>query len=326
MIPSVGGIIDRGGIILGSSRCQEFFDAEVRGQVVRLLDVLGIDRLVVVGGEGSLKGAAELVAESRLRVIGVPASIDNDYPLSMSCLGVDTAINTVVTAVRHFNDTAGSHHRIMVLEIMGRDCGHLAETAALASGAEIVVTPERPPMDQLKMEGIAKLLEKGMLLGRSHAIVLVAEGVKVDPPSPAGPTKTLADFLQARFNGEGRLSHPVEVRYSVLGHLQRGGTPTAADRLLAAGFAESAWEHLAAVEPRCGVLGLVQGRIQLQDFHALPGQEHSAQLGRIYQLQKDVSKYSVVSSDGSSSESAAPALRGRRRTKRTKPLTTERRT
>ena len=291
--PSVGGIIDRGGIILGSSRCQEFFDAEVRGQVVRLLDVLGIDRLVVVGGEGSLKGAAELVAESRLRVIGIPASIDNDYPLSSSCLGVDTAINTVVAAVRHFNDTAGSHHRIMVLEIMGRECGHLAETAALASGAEIVVTPERGPMDQLKREGIAKLLEEGMLLGRSHAIVLVTEKVQVDPPNTAGPTKTLADFLQAHFNGKGRLSRPVEVRYSVLGHLQRGGTPTAADRLLAADFAEAAWEHLAAAEPRCGVLGLVQGHIQLHDFHAVPGPEHAAQLGRIYQLQKDVSKYSV---------------------------------
>lgn len=338
--PSVGGIIDRGGIILGSSRCQEFFDAEVRGQVVRLLDALGIDRLVVVGGEGSLKGAAALVAESRLRVIGIPASIDNDYPLSRSCLGVDTAINTVVAAVRNFNDTAGSHHRIMVLEIMGRDCGHLAETAALASGAEIVVTPERGPMGQLKMEGIAKLMEKGMLSGRSHAIVLLAEGVKVDPPSPAGPTKTLADFLQAHFNGKGNLSRPVEVRYSVLGHLQRGGTPTAADRLLAADFAEAAWEHLVAAQPRCGVLGVVQGQIQLQDFNAVLGPEHAAQLSRVYQLQKDVSKYSVGSMppkgtgpfppdenrDGPRGKPVAPTLRGRRRTNRTKPLTTERRT
>ena len=325
--PSVGGIIDRGGIILGSSRCQEFFDAEVRGQVVRLLDALGIDRLVVVGGEGSLKGAAALAAESRLRVIGIPASIDNDYPLSRSCLGVDTAINTVVAAVRHFNDTAGSHHRIMVLEIMGRDCGHLAETAALASGAEIVVTPERGPMEQLKMEGIAKLLEKGMLLGRNHAIVLVTEKVKVDPPNPAGPTKTLADYLQDHLNGEGGVPPPVEVRYSVLGHLQRGGTPTAADRLLAADFAEAAWEHLAAGDPRCGVLGLVQDQIQLQDFHAVPGPEHAAQLSRIYQLQKDVSKYSAgPNADSSPRKQAALALRGRRRTKRTRPLTTERRT
>jgi 6-phosphofructokinase 1 len=148
---------------------------EVRSQAIGLLDILNIDRLVVVGGEGSLKGAADLVAEGRLRVIGIPATIDNDYPLSERSLGFDTAVNTVVSCVRQFNDTAGSHHRIMVLEIMGRQCGELAETAALASGAEIVVTPERGPLTKEKMSGIAERIEKSMELGRTHAIVLVTE-------------------------------------------------------------------------------------------------------------------------------------------------------
>ncbi len=291
--PSVGGIIDRGGIVLGSSRCPEFHELEPRNQAIRLLDMLGVGRLVVVGGEGSLKGAADLVAESSLRVIGIPATIDNDYPFSERSLGSDTAVNTVVSCVRRFDDTAGSHHRIMVLEIMGRQCGHLADTAALASGAEIVVTPERGPLDQFKMEGIAKLLEKGMLLGRSHAIVLVTEGVKVDPPNAAGPTKTLADFLERHFHREGSLFGHVDTRYSVLGHLQRGGSPTAADRLLAADFAEAVWEALAASERQSGVLGLRHGEIRLQEFGREPGPEYAARIQRVYQLQKDVSKYSV---------------------------------
>jgi 6-phosphofructokinase 1 len=288
---SVARIIDRGGIVLGSSRCPEFHEPEVRCRAIRLLEMLGIERLVVVGGEGSLKGAADLGRESHLCTIGIPATIDNDFALSERSLGFDTAANTVVSCVRQFNDTAGSHHRIMVLEIMGRQCGELAETAALASGAEIVVTPERGPLTAEKMLGIAERIEKSMVLGRTHAIVLVTEKVEVDPPSEAGPTKTLSDFLEQYFHREGSLFGYVDTRYSVLGHLQRGGAPTAADRLLAADFAEAAWEALAAPKQQSGVLGLVHGQVRLQEFGSQPGPERAARIQRIYQLQKDVSKY-----------------------------------
>jgi 6-phosphofructokinase 1 len=139
---SVSGIMGKGGTILGSARCLEFHEKKVREKVIQLLKGLNVRALVVVGGDGSLTGARLLAEESDLRVIGIPATIDNDLQFTDMALGVDTAVNTLVWAVDHFIDTARSHRRVMVLETMGRASGDLARMAGLASGAEMIITPE----------------------------------------------------------------------------------------------------------------------------------------------------------------------------------------
>ncbi len=265
--------------------------------MVKLLDNLAVDAVVVVGGDGSLRGAADLAKESGMLVIGVPATIDNDFPLSEVTLGWDTAVNTVVRTVRDVNDTARSHRRIMVLETMGRNSGLLAETAAVASGAEIAVTPERGVLDGDKLLEIAMRIEDSLKRGRSHFIVLVAEGVELADDVLAGsskrssPGEAVTNYLVQYFNEidiRGSL-RKVDVRLTVLGYVQRGGSPTADDRLLAANFAEKTLESLVKNQPKSGVLCVTKGRIERRPFDAPPLPYHEAELRRIDQLQKDIS-------------------------------------
>jgi 6-phosphofructokinase 1 len=263
--------------------------------VIAMLENLGVRAVIVCGGDGSLAAAECLAAESTLQVIGIPATIDNDVGATETALGFDTAVNTLVWAVGHFADTAVSHHRIMVLEVMGRNCGELARLAALASGAEIVVTPERGPLTEAKMEGIAQRLERSTLRGRRHAIVLVAEGVVLDPGlsshRASNPTVWLAHELQAYFRRDGSPLPDLETRPCVLGHLQRGGSPSVADRILAARFAGAAWKAITSPHERSGVLGVRGGEILLQDFRFEPDLERSETAEQLYQLQKDVSRW-----------------------------------
>ena len=147
---SVSGLLSRGGIMLAASRCPDFLDPEVRRRAAGLLEDLGVRAVVVCGGDGSLIGASSLANESSLRVIGIPASIDNGLPMTEMALGVDTAVNTLAWAVAHLSGTAVNHHRIMVFEVMGKKSGDLTRMAALASGAEIVVTPEARKLDRGK--------------------------------------------------------------------------------------------------------------------------------------------------------------------------------
>jgi 6-phosphofructokinase 1 len=291
---SASGLLGRGGIMLGASRCPEFHDPEVRRQVIGLLEDLGVQALVVCGGDGSLAGANCLASESGLRIVGIPATIDNDLPMTEMALGVDTAVNTLTWAVGHFADTAVSHKRIIVLEVMGRNSGELARLAALASGAEIVVTPERGALTMDKIQRIAERLERGMLRGRRHAIVLVAEGVELDASlahqGDSNPTLRLTRDLQTYFRREGSPFPKLEARACVLGHLQRGGSPSVADRILAARFAEAAWEVITSPRERSGVLGLRNGSMLLQDFRTRVDPERTEAAQRLYQLQKDVSR------------------------------------
>jgi 6-phosphofructokinase 1 len=291
---SVSGLLGRGGIMLGASRCTEFHEVEVRRRVVGLLEKLGVRAVIVCGGDGSLAGASCLANESELRVVGIPATIDNDMPVTEMALGVDTAVNTLTWAVGHFADTAANHHRIMILEVMGRNSGELARMAALASGAEIVVTPERGALTLEKMQGIAQRLERGMIQGRRHPIVLVAEGVILDPSlahhGDTNPTMRLTRELQAYFCREGSRFPRLEARGCVLGHLQRGGSPSVADRILAARFAEAAWEVLTSPTEDSGVLGLCNGSMILHDFEVLIDPERAEAVEKLYRLQKDVSK------------------------------------
>lgn len=287
---SVSGLTGRGGIVLGSARCPEFLDSNVRRRVIHVLHELEVNAVVVCGGEGSLAGAEQLARESKLLVVGVPATIDNDIVSTELSLGVDSAVNTLMWAVERFHDTAGSHHRVMVLETMGRDCGELARLASLASGAEIVVTPERGELTIEKMQRIGGRLERSLLKGRSHAIVLVSEGVQTGGLLGQSPSQVLAEHLQRYFRREEAALPETEIRACVLGHLQRGGAPSAADRILAARFAEAAWDVISAREPRQGTIGLQLGRVGWKPFGARVCDSASPHQP-LYDLQKAISEW-----------------------------------
>ncbi len=290
---SVSGLLGRGGIILGASRCRDFHDPAVRRQVIDLLDSLKVQAVIVCGGDGSLAGANCLANESDLRVVGIPATIENDLPMTEMALGVDTAVNTLTWAVGHFADRVISQHRITVLEVLGRHSGELARMAALASGVEIVVSPERGMLTADMIQRIAERLERRLLRGRRHAIVLVTEGVELDPAldqqADAKATPRLVRELQVYFSRAGSLFPDLEARACLLGELQRGGPPSVADRILAARFAEAAWEAIISPGEPSGVLGLQNGSVLLQDFEGPVDPERIEFGQRFHQLQKDVS-------------------------------------
>lgn len=279
--PSVSGIVGDGGIILGSARCLEFHEKEVRTRVITMLNELGVRALIVVGGDGSLTGARLLAEESSLRIVGVPATIDNDLEFSEMAIGVDTAVSTLVWAVDHFKDTARSHRRVMVLETMGAKSGELARLAAIASGAEVVVTPnENKPMTEDDMYGLAASIEVGFDAGRSHTIVLIAEGVTFDPEAKGydGTSKrnrayVLADAFKDYFKRSGGGYADLEIRPSVLGHLQRGGHTSPQDCILAARFAEAAVNEALREGGQNGVTALVNGKVKIVPFGAPPLEE-----------------------------------------------------
>lgn len=266
---SVSGIVVQGGILLRSARCKEFRNKpELRQQVIQMLRNLSIENLIICGGDGSLAGARALVQEGGLKCVGIPSTIDNDLPVTDMALGVHSAVATVVWAVDHFKDTARSHRRVMVLETMGRESGELTQLAAIASGAEYAIIPEEGKLTHDRILSMAKEIEGAMKRGRTHTIVLIAEGVKFEPPTKENPAHVLARELERYFT---RVEDPdgdqdVEVRPSVLGHLQRGGRPDPADAILAARFAEAAWECLSDSKAPSGVVAMREGQIRIVPF------------------------------------------------------------
>ena len=288
---AVRDLVGQGGTILGAGQCEPFHDGEIRQQVIDLLNGLGVEALVVLGGEGSLAGAAQLVAESCLAVVGVPATIDNDtHRYTESALGFDTALSNAVSSVERCREAAKSHGRIIVVETRGRASGQIAEAAALAAGADIAVIPERGPLTGSKVVGIARRIERARADGLSHAIVVVAEGVELPRPGPRGVGQALTDALRAYFHRPCTPVPGTEVRLCVLGNSQRGGPPTVHDRLLAAHYAEAAWDALAANPPRSGVVGLRQGQYVLQRFGERDAPVPPEPVRRGYQLQKMISR------------------------------------
>ena len=211
---SVGGILHRGGTILGSTRCPDFHTFEARERALMALNAQGVGGLVVIGGDGSQRGALAL-HQMGLPVVGVASTIDNDLAETEATIGFDTALNTAMTAIDRLKDTATSHHRAVVVEVMGRNSGYLALLAALATGAEFAVLPER----EMPPEAVADDIQASYARGKAHYIAVVAEGAK---PS----ARVLAEYLR---------QHPCafDIRLTVLGHVQRGGSPSASDRLLA---------------------------------------------------------------------------------------------
>ncbi|HQJ97416.1 MAG TPA: ATP-dependent 6-phosphofructokinase [Thermoleophilia bacterium] len=210
---AVGGVLDRGGTFLGTSRSKEFATAAGQRRAVATLDRFGVQGLVVIGGDGSLAGGHALV-EQGVQVVGVPATIDNDVGGTDVSIGFDTALNTVLDAIFRIRDTASALERVFVVEVMGRTSGQLALAAAVAGGADIVVIPEIP-WDHV---GAARDALAGHRNGKMHTIAVVAEG--------AASGEEVARLLSAHMPG-------MDVKVSVLGHLQRGGRPTGVDRLAA---------------------------------------------------------------------------------------------
>ena len=210
----VSGILQRGGTVLQTARNAEFKTLQGQKKGRRRLNENGIEAVIVIGGDGSMRGALAL-HKMGMPVIGIPASIDNDIWGTDTSIGVDTALNTILDAVDRLRDTATSHSRAFVVEVMGRDCGYLAVMAGILGGAEIVVTPE----NGVTMDAIATALEDAYIRGKTHAIAVLAEGAPYQGPE-------LAHYLEQKHIG-------FEIRLTILGHTQRGGSPTAFDRLLA---------------------------------------------------------------------------------------------
>jgi len=233
---SVADIIQRGGTILQTARSEEFMTKEGRAKAGENLRDLGISGLIIIGGDGSFRGGELLQKEQGIEVVGVPATIDNDIGGTDFCIGFDTAVNTVIDAVNKIRDTATSHERIFVVEIMGRERGFLALYAGLAAGAESTLIPERPT----SLKEICDKLEHGFKRGKKHSIIMVAEGVGGDFYTNRDVKKSPAFALSEAISDT--LGH--ETRVIVLGHLQRGGAPSARDRILASRMGASAVDQL----------------------------------------------------------------------------------
>lgn len=224
---SVSGIISHGGTILRTARCKEFMTEEGRTKAAEMLRANGIEGLIVIGGDGSYRGAADFIHEQKMPCIGMPGTIDNDIGGTDFTIGYDTAVNTAMEAIDRIRDTAASHSRVFFIEVMGRHSGYLAMMSGIAGGAEEIVVPEQ----HTDISRIADQLRGGHAGGKSSAIVVVAEG------DDAGDAFTIAKNVAEYMGG-------LEYRVVVIGHLQRGGSPTAFDRILASRMGVAAVEAL----------------------------------------------------------------------------------
>ena len=243
---SVNNIINKGGTILKSARCEEFRTAEGRKKAYEQLKAAGIDAFVVIGGDGSFKGAIKFNEEHEFPVIGIPGTIDNDIFGTRYTLGFDTALNTVVDAIDKIRDTASSHNRLFFIEVMGRDVGHIALNAGVGAGAEEILIPE----ENLGLERLLDSLKRSKKSGKSSSIVVVAEGDKIGKN-----VFELKEYVEEHL--------PIyDVRVSVLGHMQRGGAPTAYDRVLASRMGVRAVEAL--LEGKTNLMvGIIDNKIEL---------------------------------------------------------------
>ncbi|WP_252313535.1 6-phosphofructokinase [Sinobaca sp. H24] len=262
----VGDIIQKGGTKLYTARCEEFKTPEGRETAVKELNKKGIEGLVVIGGDGSFRGAQKLT-ELGYPTIGVPGTIDNDIPGTDFTIGFDTALNTVIDAIDKIRDTATSHERTYVIEVMGRNAGDLALWAGLADGAETIIIPEEP----YNMEQILARLDRGNQRGKKHSIIIVAEGVGSGPEF----AKMIEDATQ------------LETRVTVLGHIQRGGSPTGSDRVLASRLGARAVELL--IEGKQGeMVGIRENKIVSQSIESALSQTHTIDKD-IYRLSQELS-------------------------------------
>ncbi len=225
---SVNNIVNKGGTILKSARSKEFMTVEGRKKAHENLVAAGIDALVVIGGDGSFTGAEIFNNEFGYPVMGIPGTIDNDIFGTSHTLGFDTALNTVVDCIDKIRDTASSHNRLFLVEVMGRDAGHIALNAGIGAGAEEILIPE----EDLGLERLLESLRKSKASGKSSSIVVIAEGDKIGKN-----VFELKDYIEENFP-------EYDIRVSVLGHMQRGGSPSCFDRVLASRLGVKAVESI----------------------------------------------------------------------------------
>lgn len=248
----VGGILQRGGTVLGTARSTEFATPKGQELAASRLEKAGVEGLVVIGGEGSLTGALRL-EERGVKVVGIPATIDNDVFATDTAIGVDTALNTALEAIDRIKDTASSHQRAHVVEVMGRRCGYLALMSGIAGGAEVVLVPEF----EAKPQEIMRAFRKSWEQNKPHFIVVAAEGA----PLSAEDIHKYINDTEGAFKS----------RLTVLGHVQRGGSPTAFDRILASRMGTAAVKALS--EARSGIMiGLAGRRTEYIPLNEVIGQ------------------------------------------------------
>lgn len=243
---SVSDIIQRGGTILKTARSEEFKQVEYMQQAVDNMEAYGLEGLVVIGGDGSFRGAKDLYDKFGIQVVGIPGTIDNDLAYTDFTLGFDTTVNTVLGAINNLRDTMTSHDRVCIIEVMGRKCGDIALYAGLGGGAEIILVPEEP----FDLNAVVKSIKLNQRIGKTSDIIVLAEGV------------CKAEELKARLKENGVTG---SIKTTTLGYIQRGGTPSNQDRTLAAEFAIRAVDLL--LENRGGrVVGIRNNAIVDEDI------------------------------------------------------------
>jgi 6-phosphofructokinase 1 len=263
---SVGDIIHRGGTVLHTARCPEFQAEEGQLRAIQHLKKIGIEGIVIIGGDGSYRGAQALT-EKGYPCIGVPGTIDNDIPCTEFTIGFDTALNTVIDAIDKIRDTATSHERTYVIEVMGRNAGDIALWSGLAGGAETILCPEY----NYSMQEIIAKLNRGHDRGKKHSIIIVAEGV--------GSGVDIAREIEEKTG--------FETRVTVLGHVQRGGSPSARDRVLASRLGARAVELL--IEGKGGrAVGIEQNQLTDYDINEVLAKKHTIDR-KMYDLSGELS-------------------------------------
>ncbi|EKU50203.1 6-phosphofructokinase [Staphylococcus massiliensis] len=266
---TVGDTIQRGGTFLYSARCPEFKERDVRKVGIDNLRKRGIEGLVVIGGDGSYRGAQRISEECKeIQTIGIPGTIDNDINGTDFTIGFDTALNTIIESVDKIRDTASSHARTFIIEVMGRDCGDLALWSGLSVGAESIIIPER----QKDIQEIAEKIQQGIDRGKKHSIIIVAEGCM----SGEECAQELTKYIN------------VDARISVLGHIQRGGSPTGADRVLASRMGGHAVELLLNGETAKGV-GIKNNQLTATSFDEIFKTSHDNIDKHMYELTDELS-------------------------------------
>ncbi|MDQ0862351.1 6-phosphofructokinase [Bacillus sp. V2I10] len=267
---SVGDIIHRGGTILQSTRCQEFKEAEGQQQALAQLEKEGIDGLIVIGGNGTFEGARKLTAKG-FPTIGIPGTIDNDIAGTEYTIGFDTAVNTAVEAIDKIRDTAASHERTYVVEVMGRDAGDIALWAGMCAGAESIIIPEADH----DVDDVIDRIKQGYKRGKTHSIIVVAEGAF----NGVGKGIEIGRVIRERTG--------FDTKVTILGHLQRGGSPSAYDRMMSSQMGAKAVDLL--VESEKGVMvGLKNGKLIHSPFEEAAKEKHSVDLS-IYHLARSLS-------------------------------------
>ena len=285
-INAVSGILPKGGTILGTSRTNPYKKPEDVKKIVANFRALGLDALIAIGGEDTLGVANNLVNEENLKIVGVPKTIDNDLSATDFTFGFDTAVNIATEAIDRLHTTAESHHRIMVVEVMGRHAGWIAVYAGLAGGGDIILIPEIP----MDIDEICSILKKRHSRGKEFSLVIVAEGAKFKEGQFVTQEERLDSFGHIRLGGIGQLLSDeiekrtgFETRVTVLGHIQRGGSPTAFDRVLGTRFGVKAVEMV--INGQFGMMASLRGN----SIEAVPIKDAVGQLKTV-----DMSFYKIA--------------------------------